>query len=279
MNMKKLDITYMSSIIRKIVASYGVDMLDKEPQYRALLMDYMGNNMNSIEGHLLIISAEIGLGRIFYKVGENKNQWMGLVDSAYRLLINQYEFSKHRCEELILVYMSGIGLLNIENAAKEKQYIEQIDKWFNDVDKGIEDNPVIEMLTNDMEEKEIICKHSYGIRYIEDYDIYRDRKKTKIWNIIKKGDRLPIKKESISRKIFDGVTETTFFIYESDSKEKTYNPEEGSLIGMVKLSDIKDSKAGDETKLIMEMNKLGELNVEVVDIKSGLAESNIIQLR
>ena len=269
--MQKLDLVFMSNVIRDVMNTFGKDILMNEHQFCAALKDCMGIEMTRLEGKILIFTAEIGFGTLFSKLDFQDNSWMYEIESFRDCLSAQYGINDFRINEFIYAYFTAI----------DKTYL--FTAQYADMNKAYYGTSVIprRVPINTDKNKQIWgnkSKYSYGVRYIEDYDIYRDRKRSKIWNIIKKGDDIPIVNESISRKVFDGVTETTFFIYESESLEDTYEPEEGRLVGYLRISGIRDSRSGDETKLSMSVDQNGIMTVRAIDLKSGITNQKKIQL-
>ena len=243
--MQKLDLILMSNVIKRVVNIFGEEILLHEPQFRAAIKDCMGNDSTSPEGRIMVFTSEIGIGSIFYRLLKERTNYKEAFSTLNWMLSEKYGFQNDRVGELIKAYCLGVGLYDLVNNTTIWSYQ---------------------------------SKHSYGVRYVEDYDVHRDRKRTRIWNLILKGDNVPIIRESISTKIYDGVTETTFFIYESDSEERTYDPEEGRLVGLIRLSNLIDSKSGDKTKLTMSIDSYGLMSLKVTDLCSGKYSDKIIQL-
>ena len=263
--MYELDLQLMSDVIRDVFESYDIDVIKNDYRFRAAIMDCMGANISSLEGQLLIISSAIGLGTLFLELKGDKHNWEFQIDGIKKIMIEDYGFNTHRVNEMIYIYATAFGLLEyrVETGNENRRDLLQ-----SELSNNISELVPYLFRSN----------HSYGIRYIEDYEVHRDRKRTKIWNMILKGDNVPTSSVSLSRKVFDGVTETTFFIYESDCINKTYEPEEGRLIGMIRLSDIKDSKSGDETKLTMSIDEYGFMKLQVQDMVSGRLCKKTIKL-
>lgn len=122
-----------------------------------------------------------------------------------------------------------------------------------------------------------ICKFSYGAKYIQNFDRFRDYNRLRIYNIIYKGDQLPTNGKSISRHIEDN-TDTYIAIYESECTNDIYLPEEGTYIGEIKISGLKGSRRGDETLLTMTIDRSGLMQLKAVDKRTGKSEDVEIQL-
>lgn len=123
-----------------------------------------------------------------------------------------------------------------------------------------------------------ICKFSYGARYIQNFERYRDYKRLRIYNIIYKDERLPTSGESTSCHIDDGDGSTYIAIYESECVDEIYLPEEGTYIGEIEIRGLKDSRKGDETLLTMTIDKSGLMQLKAIDRRTGKSADVEIQL-
>ena len=123
-----------------------------------------------------------------------------------------------------------------------------------------------------------ICKFSYGARYIENYDKYKDLNRKIICNIIYKDDALPASGKSTSFNIDDGTTSTYIAIYESECKDDRYQPENGKCIGEIRLTGLKDSRKGDATLLTMTIDRSGLMHLKAVDKRTKKSVEADIQL-
>lgn len=124
-----------------------------------------------------------------------------------------------------------------------------------------------------------ICKFSYGAQYIENYNIYHDKQRLRIWNIIYKGSRLPVSGNSISHKVEDGSISTYIAIYESECTDDIYLPEKGTYIGDICITGIEGGKIGDETLLLMDIDQSGLMQLKATDSRTGQSAIAEIQLK
>ncbi|MBR3498165.1 MAG: Hsp70 family protein [Selenomonadaceae bacterium] len=123
-----------------------------------------------------------------------------------------------------------------------------------------------------------ICKFSYGAKYVQNYDKYKDLNRLRIYNIIYKGDALPTSGESTSCHINDR-SDTYIAIYESECTDEIYLPEEGTHIGEIEIRGLKDSKKNDETLLTVTIDKSGLMQLKAVDKRTGKSADVSIQLK
>ncbi len=123
-----------------------------------------------------------------------------------------------------------------------------------------------------------ICKFSYGARYVENYDKYKDYTRLRIYNIIYKGDALPASGESTSCHI-DDHSDAYIAIYESECTDEIYLPEEGTHIGEIEIRGLKDSKKDDETLLTITIDKSGLMQLKAVDQRTGKTADAQIHLK
>lgn len=122
-----------------------------------------------------------------------------------------------------------------------------------------------------------ICKFSYGARYIQNFDRYRDYNRLRVYNMIYKGEPLPASGESTSTHIDDG-TNTYIAIYESECMDYVYLPENGKKIGAIRIRELEDSKKGDETILTVNIDRSGLMQLKAVDKRTGKTVEAEIQL-
>lgn len=124
-----------------------------------------------------------------------------------------------------------------------------------------------------------ICKFSYGARYVQNFDKYRDLDRLRIFNIIYKGDALPAKGESTSFKLQDGQTSSYIPIYESESNDDIYMPEDGTYIGEIVISGLEGSKKNDETLLTITIDRSGLMQLKAIDQRTGKSANAEIKLK
>ncbi len=122
-----------------------------------------------------------------------------------------------------------------------------------------------------------ICKFSYGARYVQDFDRYKDYNRLRIYNIIYKGDDLPTSGESTSQHIDDN-TDTYIAVYESECTDEIYMPKDGTYIGEIKIQGLRDSRKGDETLLTMTIDRSGLMQLKALDKRTGKSAKVDIQL-
>ncbi|MBR2775047.1 MAG: Hsp70 family protein [Selenomonadaceae bacterium] len=122
-----------------------------------------------------------------------------------------------------------------------------------------------------------ICKFSYGARYVQDFDRYKDYNRLRIYNIIYKGDDLPTSGESTSQHIDDN-TDTYIAVYESECTDEIYMPKDGTYIGEIKIQGLRDSRKGDETFLTMTIDRSGLMQLKALDKRTGKSAKVDIQL-
>lgn len=123
-----------------------------------------------------------------------------------------------------------------------------------------------------------ICKFSYGARYVQNFDRYRDYNRLRIYNLIYKGDELPAHGESTSYHIDDN-TETYIAVYESECTDYIYMPEEGTHIGELRIRGLRDSRKDDETLLTITIDRSGLMQLKAVDKRTGKSADAEIQLK
>ena len=123
-----------------------------------------------------------------------------------------------------------------------------------------------------------ICKFSYGARYIQSFEKYRDYKRLRIFNIIYKGDALPTSGTSTSYHI-DDHSDTYIAIYESECTDYIYLPENGTHIGEIEIRGLKGSRKDDETILTMTIDRSGLMQLNAVDKRTGKSVDVEIQLK
>ena len=123
-----------------------------------------------------------------------------------------------------------------------------------------------------------ICKFSYGARYIENFEKYRDRSRRRIYNIIYKDEKLPALGQSTSYKLEDGQQSIHIPIYESVCKDDIYLPENGEYIGEISIEGSPNSRKNDETLLTMTIDKSGLMHLEAIDKRTGRSEKADIHL-
>ena len=123
-----------------------------------------------------------------------------------------------------------------------------------------------------------ICKFSYGARYIENYEKYHDLNRLRIYNIIYKNENLPASGNSVSQKVENGQESTYIAIYESECTDDSYLPENGTYIGDIRITGLKDSKKDDETLLTITIDKSGLMQLTAVDKRTGKNFQTEIQL-
>ena len=122
-----------------------------------------------------------------------------------------------------------------------------------------------------------ICKFSYGARYIQNFDRYRDYNRLRVFNMIYKGDPLPTSEKHISTPI-DDDTDTYIAIYESECTDEIYLPEDGTHIGGINISGA-GRKADDDTVLTMTIDRSGLMQVKAVVERTGQVIEATIQLK
>lgn len=123
-----------------------------------------------------------------------------------------------------------------------------------------------------------ICKFSYGVRLIEKFDKYHDKKRYRIYNTIYKDSELPTEGKTTSYALRDGQTGTYIEIFESTCKDCIYHPEKGTKIGCVEISGLSDVQKNDETLTTLELDRFGLLHAKSVNQKSGASATTEIQL-
>lgn len=123
-----------------------------------------------------------------------------------------------------------------------------------------------------------ICKFSYGARYVQNFDRYRDYNRLRIYNLIYKGDELPAHGESTSYHI-DDSTETYIAVYESECTNYIYMPEEGTHIGEIRIRGLNGSRKDDETLLTITIDRSGLMQIKAVDKRTGKSADAEIQLK
>lgn len=124
-----------------------------------------------------------------------------------------------------------------------------------------------------------ICKFSYGIRYVQNYEEYHDEKRLRIFNKIFKGDTLPARASSDSSPLKDGYESVLFSIYESENMDDIYLPERGTEIGSVTITGLVDSLSTDTFTVTLEINRSGLLTAKAVEDKSGKSATTTIELK
>ena len=122
-----------------------------------------------------------------------------------------------------------------------------------------------------------ICKFSYGAKYIQNFEKYKDKNRLRIYNIIYKGDDLPTSGESTSWHI-DNNSDTYIAIYESECTDEVYLPKDGTYIGEIEIRGLKDSKKDDETLLTMTIDRSGLMQLKAVDKRTGKSAQVEIKL-
>lgn len=124
-----------------------------------------------------------------------------------------------------------------------------------------------------------ICKFSYGARYVEDYNKYKDKNRLRIFNIIYKGSQLPASSSFRSSRIEDGCSDIYIAVYESECTNNMYLPENGTYIGDIRITGIVDGKKDDETRLTINIDQSGLMSLEAVEQKTGKTAEVEIQLK
>lgn len=124
-----------------------------------------------------------------------------------------------------------------------------------------------------------ICKFSYGIRFIDNYEELKDKNRLIIYNGIFKGSPLPASYETTGFPVEDGSSSLYFAVYESECTDKTYKPEGGTEIGHACVRDLVDSKKADTFIATLQIDQSGLLQVKAVEKKSGKSASAEIQLK
>ena len=123
-----------------------------------------------------------------------------------------------------------------------------------------------------------ICKFSYGARYVQNFEKYKDYDRLRIYNIIYKGDALPASGKSTSCHI-DDHSDLYIAIFESECTDDIYLPENGTYIGKIEIRGLKDSRKGDETLLTITIDKSGLMQITAIDKRTGRSADVEIQLQ
>lgn len=123
-----------------------------------------------------------------------------------------------------------------------------------------------------------ICKFSYGARYIENFDKYKDYNRFRIFNIIYKDDELPTTGKSNSYALEDGQRSCHIAVYESECTDDVYLPEKGTYIGEIEIRGL-NRKKNDETLLNMTIDRSGLMQLKAVDERTGKSAEVEIQLK
>jgi molecular chaperone DnaK len=124
-----------------------------------------------------------------------------------------------------------------------------------------------------------ICKFSYGIKFVENYEVHKDKNRHIVKNGIFKGSPLPASYETKAYPAEDGQVSVRFTVFESDCTEITYKPEDGTEIGHVVLSNLIDSKSTDRFITTLQIDQFGLLQVKAIEEKSEKTVSAEIQLK
>lgn len=124
-----------------------------------------------------------------------------------------------------------------------------------------------------------ICKFSYGVRFIENYEKYKDKNRLIILNGIIKGSQLPANYKTTGTPVEDGETSLCFAVYESECIDPIYKPDCGTEIGRVNVRNLKDSKKGDTFIVTLEIDQSGLMHVKAVEEKTEKSASADIQLK
>ena len=123
-----------------------------------------------------------------------------------------------------------------------------------------------------------ICKFSYGVRFVENYSKYQDKNRLRIFNYIYKGSQLPASASTTSTPIDDGYQSIFFALYESESMEGVYMPENGTQIGGVLITGLVGSKKTDVFSVDFGIDKSGLLTAKAVEDKTGKTATTEIKL-
>ena len=124
-----------------------------------------------------------------------------------------------------------------------------------------------------------ICKFSYGARYVDDYETYRDENRMRISNIIFKGSTLPANGTSHSSPIKDNQSSSNIPIYESECTDAKYLPENGVYIGDISITGLEGRKTSDTTILTVSIDQSGLMLLKAKDEKTGKSATAEIQLK
>jgi molecular chaperone DnaK (HSP70) len=124
-----------------------------------------------------------------------------------------------------------------------------------------------------------ICKFSYGIHFIENYEKYKDENRLRVFNFIYKGNQLPATASTTSTPLSDGYKSISFVLYESENTERIYMPEDGTQIGSVSIIGLIDSKKTDVFSISFGIDQSGLLSAKAVEKKTGKTATTEIQLK
>ena len=269
--MYKIDTKNMSEVIAEVLKTYGKDIFLQESRFRGAVMDCMGINMNSPEGRLLMFSSEIGFGRVFHTLFQEKYDWKRELSGFRQILFEQYGFQDSMIEKLIESYLLGIDksgyYLNIYRGSKNNALLNN--------NTPIKNNIYSELTVNSESEE---SRYSYGLRYVFSNNNHPTRHRLKVHNLIKKGNPVPIIKRVEIKNVYEGTTGITLFIYKSDSTDEYYEPNNGSIISYLSISKLKDFKQGDWIHFNMSVNKIGQMEILATNNINKIFGKKVIHL-
>ncbi|MDR3216668.1 MAG: Hsp70 family protein [Clostridiaceae bacterium] len=129
-----------------------------------------------------------------------------------------------------------------------------------------------------------IASFSYGARYIQNYEKYKDKNRHRIFNIIKKGELLPAQGKSTCCALEgrDGIVSQHIHMFEADNeynRDEPYLPELGKHIGVVEVSGIPNLEEGDDFITTMKISPSGLMTVTAIHVKSQKEGTVEIKLR
>ena len=224
--------------------------------------------------------AELELDDEYFEVEVTRAEFERITRELLQETMRMVDKLKSRCRTKIdyVVCVGGSSNMPQVRAAFEKNYPDIEIRLF-EPEKAIAFGAAIysEHVTEENYLHDI-CKFSYGAKYIQNFNKYRDPDRLRIFNIIYKGDELPASGESTSYGIDDGA-DTHIEIYESECTKKIYLPEDGTHIGEIEIRGLKGSRKDDATILTVTIDRSGLMNLKAVDERTGKTARVEIKLK
>jgi len=271
------DKVVVNLIKRKIKEKFGLSSFDKkaeEEMYRqAVSAKENLTKTNTARVQLMVagrvLSCVISLAEFEQETSKLMNSTMNIVE---RLI------EKNNAKIDYIVCVGGSSNMPQVKTAFEMKYPDIPIKVY-EPEKAISFGAAIyaENLTEDRFLRDI-CKFSYGVRFIEDYFLHKDKDRRKIYNYIFKGAILPASAELTGQPVEDGYSGITFAIYESECEDAKYEPQNGTEIGSVSVTGLVNSKASDSFLVTIQIDKSGLMCVKAIEKKSGKTAAAEIQL-
>ena len=237
------------------------------------------NKMKHVLSTLQKAKNQIRFGGKIYRFEITRNEFEKITLELLQETLKLVDKLKRNCETKIdyIVCVGGSSNMPQVRKAFEKNYPDIKIKLY-EPEKAIAFGAAIyaEHLTEENFLHDI-CKFSYGAKYVQNFNMYKNPTRYRIYNIIYKGDPLPTSGKSVSHK-FENQDVVSINIYESEYTDKIYLPKDGTYIGKIEIHGLKDSKKGDETVLTMTIDKSGLMQLKAVDKRTGKSADVEIQL-